>query len=807
MPNKLKLQPIENWLKKNDWHFYDHQLETLSKSLQGYDVLLVAPTGGGKTLAGFLPSLEDLINKKNPKNQLHTLYISPLKALTVDVHRNLSAPISDQKLDIKVETRTGDTSSYKKVRQKQEPPHMLMTTPESLALLLASPDANDYFKFLKFLIIDEIHSLVNSKRGDLLSLNLSRLDTIVPTYRKVGLSATVKNTNSVLSFLSKNKKSITLNVEEKSFPNIEILKTDNRVPWSGHMAGYAIKEIYKKIQNSTMSIVFVNTRAQAELIFNKLWHENEINLKIAVHHGSLEKEIRRKVENMMSLGQLDCVVATSSLDLGIDWGNVNLVIQIGSPKGIARFLQRIGRSNHRLNEPSKAILVPSNRFEYLECVSAISSIKEKILDETKEKEGSLDVLAQHILGVACSKPFEVNELFVEIKNSWPYRNLQMGKFLEVLEFVKNGGYSLKNYDQYSKIGLNKQNLYTIKNKNIRNKYRLNVGTIVESYMLKVKLGNRTLGQVEEWFIEGLNQGDTFLFGGRVLEYQYLSNNNVIVRTTKDQQPKIPSYAGGRLPLSSELSFQVRSLISKEENWKNLPSQISEWLKLQLKFSNIPSPEELLVETFPRKIKNKKRYFLICYSFEGRNANQTLGFLISKRMQRMGYKPIGFVATEYALAIWSMNMVEDINILLSDDIMLDDLYEWLEETPLLKKNFRDAAIISGLIERIIPGQKKTGKQIMFNSDLIFDVLKKHEPNHLLLQVARQDSYRGLIDLDRLSEFLKRIKKNIILKKLNQISPLAIPLILEINRQTIDKSEVNEYFLQELEQQMTREVGLN
>ena len=807
MPNKLKLQPIENWLKKNNWHFYDHQLETLSKSLQGYDVLLVAPTGGGKTLAGFLPSLEDLINKKNPKNQLHTLYISPLKALTVDVHRNLSAPISDQKLDIKVETRTGDTSSYKKVRQKQEPPHMLMTTPESLALLLASPDANDYFKFLKFLIIDEIHSLVNSKRGDLLSLNLSRLDTIVPTYRKVGLSATVKNTNSVLSFLSKNKKSITLNVEEKSFPNIEILKTDNRVPWSGHVAGYAIKEIYKKIQNSTMSIVFVNTRAQAELIFNKLWHENEINLKIAVHHGSLEKEIRRKVENMMSLGQLDCVVATSSLDLGIDWGNVNLVIQIGSPKGIARFLQRIGRSNHRLNEPSKAILVPSNRFEYLECVSAISSIKEKILDETKEKEGSLDVLAQHILGVACSKPFEVNELFVEIKNSWPYRNLQMGKFLEVLEFVKNGGYSLKNYDQYSKIGLNKQNLYTIKNKNIRNKYRLNVGTIVESYMVKVKLGNRTLGQVEEWFIEGLNQGDTFLFGGRVLEYQYLSNNNVIVRTTKDQQPKIPSYAGGRLPLSSELSFQVRSLISKEKNWKNLPSQISEWLKLQLKFSNIPSPEELLVEIFPRKIKNKKRYFLICYSFEGRNANQTLGFLISKRMQRMGYKPIGFVATEYALAIWSMNMVEDINILLSDDIMLDDLYEWLEETPLLKKNFRDAAIISGLIERIIPGQKKTGKQIMFNSDLIFDVLKKHEPNHLLLQVARQDSYRGLIDLDRLSEFLKRIKKNIILKKLNQISPLAIPLILEINRQTIDKSEVNEYFLQELEQQMTREVGLN
>ena len=381
------------------------------------------------------------------------------------------------------------------------------------------------------------------------------------------------------------------------------------------------------------------------------------------------------------------------------------------------------------------------------------------------------------------------------------------KFLEVLEFVKNGGYSLKHYEHYSKIGINKENLYAIQSSKVRSKYRLNVGTIVESYMLKVKLGRRTLGQVEEWFIEGLNEGDTFLFGGRILEYQNVQENHVIVKSTKDQHHKIPSYSGGRLPLSSELSLEVRTLLNHKKSWEEFPSQIKDWLSLQSKFSTLPSEKGLLVESFPRKINNKKRFFLISYTFEGRNANQTLGFLVSKKMQRMGYKPIGFVATEYALAIWSMNEVEDINILLNEDIMLDDLYEWLEETPLLKKNFRDAAIISGLIERIIPGQKKTGKQIMFNSDLIFDVLKKHEPNHLLLQVARQDSYRGLIDLDRLSEFLKRIKKNIILKKLNQISPLAIPLILEINRQTIDKSEVNEYFLQELEEQMTKEVGLN
>ena len=807
MSDILKIEPIDNWLKKNNWAIYNHQIETLKLSENGYDVLLVAPTGGGKTLAGFLPSLNDLINNKPKENNLHTLYISPLKALTIDVHRNLTSPIEDQGLDIRVETRTGDTSAYKKNRQKVLPPDMLMTTPESLALLLSNKESKDYFKNLKYLVIDEIHTLVNTKRGDLLSLNLSRINSISPDCKRIGLSATIKNKNAVLKFLTSNKKAKTLNVEETSVPKIDILETNNRVPWSGHMASYAIGDIYQKIKKSSLTIVFVNTRAQAELIFNKLWQENDNNLRIAIHHGSLEKEIRRKVESLMSLGKIDCVVATSSLDLGIDWGDVDLVVQIGSPKGISRFLQRIGRSNHRFDEPSNALLVPSNRFEYLECLSAINSIKNKLLDETKEKKGSLDVLAQHILGVACSEPFQVDELYNQVINAWPYRNLTKIKFFEVLEFVKNGGYSLKHYEQYSKIGLNKDKFYTIKNKSVRNRYRLNVGTIVESYMLKVKLGNKTLGQVEEWFIEGLNEGDTFLFSGRVLEYQSISNNNVIVKSTRHTQPKIPSYAGGRLPLSTELSIEVRKLLNKKQFWKNFPNQINEWLKLQSKFSNLPSLNGLLVETFPRLIRGKKRFFLICYTFEGRNANQTLGFLMSKKMQRIGYKPISFVATDYALAIWSINEVIDVNIILNDDLMLDDLYEWLEETPLLKKNFRDAAIISGLIERSIPGQKKTGKQVLFNSDLIFNVLKKHEPKHLLLEVAREDSYRGLIDLDRLSEFLKRIEKNITHEKLDRISPLAVPLILEINRQTIDKSELEEYLLEELENEMLSEVGLN
>ena len=368
MSDILKIEPIYNWLKKNNWAIYNHQIETLKLSDNGYDVLLVAPTGGGKTLAGFLPSLNDLINNKQKKNKLHTLYISPLKALTIDVHRNLTSPIEDQGLDIRVETRTGDTSAYKKNRQKVLPPDMLMTTPESLALLLSNKESKDYFKNLKYLIIDEIHTLVNTKRGDLLSLNLSRINSISPDCKKIGLSATVKNKNAVLKFLTSKKKAKTLNVEETSVPKIDILETNNRVPWSGHMASYAIRDIYQKIKKSSLTIVFVNTRAQAELVFNKLWQENDNNLRIAIHHGSLEKEIRRKVESLMSSGKIDCVVATSSLDLGIDWAKIDLVIQVGAPKGVSRLLQRIGRSNHTLNKPSKALLVPGNRFEYLECL-------------------------------------------------------------------------------------------------------------------------------------------------------------------------------------------------------------------------------------------------------------------------------------------------------------------------------------------------------------------------------------------------------------------------------------------------------
>ena len=804
---KLKSHPITKWLNKKGWGYHKHQIDTLEEATKGYDILLVAPTGGGKTLAGFMPAITDLIEKKYKDNFLHTLYISPLKALTVDVQRNLVQPINDQSLNISVETRTGDTPYAKKRRQKTSPPQMLMTTPESFALLMSDENAEDYFKNIKFLIIDEIHTLINSKRGDLLSLNIARLNELASNYNKIGLSATIKDKENVLNFLSQNKQKKIIDIPSLNKPKVEILISDNRIPWSGHMATYSIRTLYSKIEKAAMSIIFVNTRAQAELIFHNLWLENKFNLKIAVHHGSLEREIRRKVEQKMSKGEIDCVVATSSLDLGIDWAKIDLVIQVGAPKGVSRLLQRIGRSNHTLNKPSKALLVPGNRFEYLECLAAIEAIKENIIDGDNLKSGSLDVLAQHILGVACSNPFDKTKLYKNVKTAWPYRKLSIEDFTQTLEFVQNGGYSLRQYQKYSKIGLNKNNQFAIKNKIIRQKYKMNIGTIVESYMLKVKLRNKTLGNIEEWFIEGLTEGDTFLFGGKVLKFLNISEKGVHVALTKDKRPKIPSYAGGRMPLTSELASQVKKLISKKQSLESYPEQIKDWLILQSQKSILPMHDKVLIETFPRKMGNKKRHFLICYAFEGRNVHQTLGFLISKRMQRYNLKPLGFVATDYALALWSMKEINDIKSLFNEDLMISDLYEWLDDTPLMKKNFRDASIISGLIERKMPGLTKTSKQILFNTDLIYDVLKKHEGNHLLLKVAKEDSLNGLISIDRLGKLMKRIQNKILFKKLEKISPLAVPLLLEINRETINKDELNEYYLEEFENELLREIGFS
>ena len=800
---KYKDNPIDNWLKKKGWFLYDHQVEVFNLISQGYDVILHAPTGGGKTIGGFMPSINDFINNKYESNVFHTLYISPLKALTVDVQRNLLNPINDLNLNIKVETRTSDTSTYNKSKQVKKPPNFLMTTPESFALLMARTDITELFKNLKFVIIDELHTFFDSKRGHLLSLNLARLRSIKP-FQTIGLSATLKDTDLAKKYLSNNEDTKLVSTYSRVSPKITILKSDNRIPWSGHSPRYALSDIYLEVIKFKSSILFVNTRAQAEILFESLWAINNKNKKIAIHHGSLEKDLRKKVEREIVEGHIECVVATSSLDLGLDWGNIDLVMQIGAPKGVARLIQRIGRANHTINTPSRAILVPTNCFEFVECIAAKECIKLNLLEDEQYSEGSLDVLAQHIVGVAISKKFKKEELYEQVKKAWPYRNLNEEDFEKTLSFVENGGYSLQGYEEYSRLKRDGE-YFKIKDKSLITKYRMNVGAIVEAEMLRLRVSNRYLGNIEEWFINGLSAGDTFIFAGKRLMFEKVVGNIAYAKITALDHQKIPSFKGGNLPLSTHLSKSVRKIFSKQLDGIDLPDSLKKWSKLQSKFSSFPNENELLVETFKRKTGKQEKYYMALHPFEGRNTHQTLGFLILRRIKKLGIQPFGFVANDYSILFSFSQEIEDIGFLFSEDILIEDLYEWLEETPLIKRLFREIAIISGLIYKNLPGNQKTGKQVTFNTDLIYEVLRKHDPHHILLKITTENAKKDLIDLDRLSRFLFRIKNKIKINRLNRASALAFSLLFEYHKETPDKNELDNFYLEKLEKELLEEVN--
>ncbi len=549
--------PFTDWFAARGWQPRDHQLAMLEAARRNEDTLLIAPTGGGKTLAGFLPSLTELFQQ--PASGLHTLYVSPLKALTTDIARNLETPIAEMGLDVSFAVRTGDTPANRRKRQRTHPPQILLTTPESLALLLSYEDAATYFRGLRCVILDELHSIAESKRGALLALGMARLRGLAPDARFVGLSATVADPPGLLRFLSPDpERSRIVAAEGGAEPEITITLPDGHMPWSGHIALYAAEEVYRQIEAVRTALVFVNTRAQAELFFAALWRLNEANLAIALHHGSLAVEQRRRVEAAMAKGALRAVVCTSSLDLGIDWGDVDLVVQVGAPKGSSRLLQRIGRANHRLDTASRAALVPANRFEVLECRAALDAVSAGTLDGAPQLVAALDVLAQHITGVACSGPFDADALYAEVRLAAPYAALARADFDAVLDFVATGGYALGQYDRYRRLTRGEDGLYRLTDRRLVRSYRMNIGTIVEAPVMRVKLGRgRSLGEIEEYFVSMLTPGDTFLFAGRLLAFEGIRNNEVVASLARNaKEPKVPAYAGGRLPLSSHLADRV-----------------------------------------------------------------------------------------------------------------------------------------------------------------------------------------------------------------------------------------------------------
>ena len=777
MPDATRQLPakFDAWFAGRGWSVHPHQQAMLDRASDAA-LLLIAPTGGGKTLAGFLPSLVELADGAH--QGLHTLYVSPLKALAADIKRNLRRPVDDMALPIRIEDRTGDTSYTQKRRQRADPPHILLTTPESLALLISYEDAPRMFAGLQRVIVDEIHALAESKRGDQLMLALSRLQTLAPGLRRVGLSATVEDPPAIARMLARHPDPCPILLADPGpAPDIAMLQTDAPPPWAGGGATYAIPAVLEAVKQHNTTLIFHNTRAQAEIFFHNLWLANTDDLPIGIHHGSLAREQRERVETAMVAGQLRAIVCTGSLDLGIDWGDVDLVIQVGAPKNVKRLVQRIGRANHRYNAPSKALLVPANRFEVVECVAALQAVQAHDLDGDPNGAGPRDVLCQHILIAACAGPFHADDLFAEVCSVGAYAGLTRAEFDACLDFCATGGYALRAYDRWKRLLLTADGKWQLRDPRAALRIRMNIGTIHDTDTLKVRLkGNfKPLGEVEEAFAATLTQGDTFLIGGQIVRYDGLREMTVEVTRDASKTPKIATFMGTKFANSTQLSQRILRMFAQGD-WPQLPAHTAAWLGLQRQVSKLPEADRILVESFP----HDGRQHICVYGFAGRNAMQTLGMLLTQRMEEMDLQPLGFVATDYAVLVWGLKPVPDAAPLFRAPDLRAGFETWLSGNAVMKRTFRGAATIAGLIERNLPQARKSGRQATFSSDILYDTLAKYDPDHLMLQITREEALRGLVDFGRIEEMLARTAGRVDHVVLERVTPLAMPLFLEQGR---------------------------
>ena len=735
---------------------------------------------------------------------MHTLYVSPLKALAADIKRNLTGPVEEMGLPIRIEDRTGDTSYTQKRRQRADPPHILLTTPESLALLISYEDAPRIFAGLQRIVIDEIHALSESKRGDQLMLALSRLQALAPGLRRIGLSATVEDPAAIAAFMACRPEPVSiLYADPGPDPDISMLTTEEPPPWSGGGAKYSIPAVLEQVRQHRTTLIFHNTRAQAEIFFHNLWLANDEGLPIGIHHGSLDRAQRQKVEAAMVAGDLKAIVCTGTLDLGIDWGDVDLIIQIGAPKNVKRLVQRIGRANHRYNAPSKALLVPANRFEVVECVAAIDAALARELDGDPRGPGPRDVLCQHILIRACAGPFTADALFAEVMTAGNYPTLTRAEFDDCLEFCATGGYALRAYDRWQRLKQT-DGQWHLRDPRAAQRIRMNIGTIQDTDVLKVRLkgrGGKPLGEIEEGFAATLTPGDTFLIGGQIVRYEGLDQMTVEVTRRADKEPRIATFMGTKFATSTQLSHRILRMF-RQESWPELPAHTAEWLALQREVSELPQPDRLLIESFP----HDGRQQTCVYGFAGRNAQQTLGLLLTKRMEEEGLDPLGFVATDYATLIWGLEQLRDPDPLFDIGALRDGLETWLAGNAVMKRTFRASATIAGLIERNLPQARKSGRQATFSSDILYDTLHRFEPDHLMMRITAEEATRGLVDFGRIEEMAMRVQGRIDHRILTRVTPLAAPLMLEPGRVPI-AGKGTERLLEDAAAELMETAGLN
>ncbi len=796
----------KKWFKDQGWKAFPFQIDTWESYFSGNSGLLNAPTGSGKTYALWMACLLSHLNTgslKKPKSPkgLKFLWILPLRALSKDIQAAMQKSVADFGLDWRIETRTGDTSTKDRQKQKTSPPDCLITTPESLHLLMSQKNSSTYFKNLEAVIVDEWHELLGTKRGVQVELALSVLKDINESQLRVwAISATIGNLNEARDVLlgdrAENGDFIQANIEKNI--QIESILPDEveKYPWAGHLGIKLVDKVIPIIQNNTTTLIFTNTRSQTEIWYQKLLDKApELAGAIAMHHGSLSNPIRTWVEEALHSGQIKVVVCTSSLDLGVDFRPVDTIIQVGGPKGVSRFAQRAGRSGHRPGEISKIYFLPTHSLELIEGAALRLAISEKKFEARIPIEKAFDVLLQFMITLAVGEGFQPEQLKAQVKSSYCYKNITDDEWNWLIDFLKEGGKSLSAYDEYHKV-VEENGFLKVVNKGIAMRHRLSIGTIVGDQILSVKfIKGGHLGTIEEYFISKLKPGDVFWFSGRNLEFVRLKDMSVQVKLSKKKTGIIPQWMGGRMPLSSQLAFSIRQKLDDFNHGiiNDIEIEtIKPLMERQQQTSVIPNKNELLIET----LISKDGYHIYFYPFEGRFIHEVLASLVAFRISVS--QPISFsiAMNDYGFELLTdelFDMEEAISTDLFSVIDLEnDIMSGLNETEMAKRRFRDIAAISGLIFKGFPGKNVKEKHLQASSSIMYGVFTEYEANNLLLQQAHNEVLQQQMEKDRLTEAITRInQQKIILKKLNKPSPFSFPIMVDrLNREKFSTETLEE-----------------
>ena len=802
----------ESWFEGQGWKPFVFQKQTWKAYLQGKHGLLNAPTGSGKTYALWIPVVLEYI-KNNPdyktkhKKGLKAIWITPLRALSVEIEQAATRFAVEMGTQLTVGKRTGDTSQKDRAAQKKGMPDLLITTPESLQLLLSSKDYDKTFENLQAIIVDEWHELLATKRGVQVELGLSRLKTFSKNLKIWGISATIGNLQEAREVLLgpgseafQNSELIRAKLDKKITVRSIIPKKMEKFPWRGHLGMHLIDEVVPIIRNSKTTLIFTNTRSQCELWFQKLMHKYpEFAGEVAMHHGSINKETRLWVEQAIRDERLKAVVCTSSLDLGVDFAPVETIIQIGGPKGVARFIQRAGRSGHQPGKESVIYFLPTHAIELIEASALQKAVKRTVVEDRIPYLLSFDVLVQYLTSLAVSNGFFPKDIYPEIKSTFCFQGITEEQWKWILNFITKGSQSLQAYDEYKKVEIEEDGKFKVNDRGVSMRHRLQIGTIVSDAMLSVKfISGGYIGTIEEWFISKLSPGDAFTFAGKNLELLKIKGMQVLVRASKKKNSKVPSWMGGRMGFSAQMSELLREeMYEARESAKTGGGKSRELSALQPIFerqqreSIIPNKDEFLIETF----KTREGYHAIFYPFEGRFVHEALSSLLAYRISLLS--PISFTLAfnDYGFELLSnqeidMQQVLD-NNLFSPDFLMNDLNNSLNATEMSRRKFRDIAVISGMVFTGFPNKLIKSKHLQANSQLLFSVFRDYEPENLLFLQAFRETFEHQLEEGRLRLALERIsKQEIIWKACEKPTPFSFPIITDRLREKLSSEKLED-----------------